>query len=309
MVQNVSQMGAAFERSNMRKMKYQRFIVAALGLLISGCATSNLDMRPDANPFFVFDNGVGRGTWTPAQQAQTVKELGFDGIGYNYTNPGDIDKWLTELHSRGLKLFSVYLGCFPDKPDPFVPGMKEAIGKLKGTKAVIWLVLNAPKVKGDYDTQAVSLVNNIADMAKEAGISVVVYPHVGCYAATVEDALRIVNKVNRPNVGVTINLCHELMAGNGQRLDEIIRKAAPRLMMVSVNGADKDTKDLSKCIQTLDRGSFDASSFLKTLQAAGYKGPIGLQCYSIKGDIRENLAGSMAAWKKMTTKADIQEIK
>lgn len=262
----------------------------------------------DQNPFFPLDNGVGRGQWTPAQQAQTVKELGYDGIGYNYTKPADIDTWLTELHSRKLKLFSLYIASYPDKADPYSPGMREAISKLRGTETVIWLTLQKPKAKGDYDQQSVKIVNETADLAKEAGLKVVLYGHKNFYVETAEDALRIADKVNRPDVGVTVNLCHELMSGNGDRLTEIISKVAPRLMMVTINGADKDGKP-DGYIQTLDRGSFDVSAVLKKLQSVGYKGPVGLQCYSITGDIRENLTRSMAAWKKLTAQQGNQEKK
>jgi hypothetical protein len=47
----------------------------------------------------------------------------------------------------------------------------------------------------------------------------------------------------------------------------------------------------------LDRGVFDVFGFLKKLTAAGYKGPIGLQCYQVPGDIEDNLRRSMAAWR------------
>ena len=254
--------------------------------------------------FFPFDNGVGRGKWTPAQQAQTLKEVGFDGIGYNYTTPADIDVWQAELKSRGLKLFSIYIDGYPSK----APGMKEAIAKLKGTDTVIWLKILQNKEKALRDEEVAKTVTEISDMAAEAGLKVVLYGHKGFYVATAEDGLRIAEKVNRPNVGVTVNLCHELMAGNGDRIDEIIRKAAPRLMMVSINGADKDGKP-DGYILTLDRGSFDVAHMLKTLQEVGYKGPVGLQCFSIKGDIRENLVRSLDAWKKMTATLENKENK
>ena len=36
-----------------------------------------------ANPFFAFDNGVGRGDgWSPEKQAVTLARLGYAGIGY-----------------------------------------------------------------------------------------------------------------------------------------------------------------------------------------------------------------------------------
>ena len=36
------------------------------------------------------------------------------------------------------------------------------------------------------------------------------------------------------------------------------------------------------------------------LDTAGYRGPVGLQCFSVKGDTRENLQRSFAAWKKLS---------
>jgi len=52
-----------------------------------------------------------------------------------------------------------------------------------------------------------------------------------------------------------------------------------------------------RLIQTLDRGSFDVYQVLVTLRRLGYTGPIGLQCYGVKGDRRENLKRSIGAWR------------
>jgi len=41
------------------------------------------------------------------------------------------------------------------------------------------------------------------------------------------------------------------------------------------------------------------TALLKKLSPLVFKGPIGLQCYNIKGDPQELLTGSMGAWKKM----------
>jgi hypothetical protein len=38
---------------------------------------------------------------------------------------------------------------------------------------------------------------------------------------------------------------------------------------------------------------------MRTLDALGYKGPVGLQCYGIEGDARLHLQRSIAAWRKM----------
>ena len=69
------------------------------------------------NPFFAFDNGVGRGKWSPEQQAKTLKELGYAGIGY--TGVQDLSKRLDAFREQGLKVFSLYVHCQPGKNPPY----------------------------------------------------------------------------------------------------------------------------------------------------------------------------------------------
>jgi len=249
-----------------------------------------------APDFFVFDNGLGRGAWTPEQQAHTARALGYDGISYNYTKPADLAVWLKTLKAHGLKLFGLYVHTFIDNPEHYDPAFKEAIRMLKGTETIIWMTLRETKVKGDYDAEAQKLVQDIADQAQAAGVRVAIYPHAGFYVATTIDAVRLAQNAQRANVGVSLNLCHEFMTQQEKRLDETIREAAPHLMLVSVNGVGVAKKEY---ILRLDQGDFDVASFLNKLQAAGYQGPVGLQCFGVKGDVEENLKANMAAWRKI----------
>jgi sugar phosphate isomerase/epimerase len=57
-------------------------------------------------------------------------------------------------------------------------------------------------------------------------------------------------------------------------------------------------------ILRLDQGDFDIAAWIKKLQAAGYQGPVGLQCYNIKGDVTENLKADIAAWRKIAGQLD-----
>ena len=109
-------------------------------------------------------------------------------------------------------------------------------------------------------------------------------------------------KVDRKNVGVGFNLCHFLKLDDEKNLERRLKEAMPYLFAVSINGADGgDTNRMGwdRLIQTLDRGSFDVGRVLKTLKQLGYTGPIGLQCYGIPGDNRENLKRSMKAWRDL----------
>jgi len=254
-----------------------------------------------APEFFVFDNGLGRGSWTPEQQARTAKALGFDGISYSYTTPSDLAVWLKTLKAHGLRLYGLYLHTFIDRPEHYDPAFKEAIRMLKGTDTVIWMALRETKVKGDYDAEAVKLVRDVADQAQASGVRVALYPHAGFYVATALDAVRVARKAQRPNVGASLNLCHEFITGQGARLDETVRQTAASLMLVSVNGVDVASK---QHILRLDQGDFDVAGFLRKLRAAGYGGPVGLQCYGVKGDVEENLKANMAAWRKIVAQLE-----
>jgi sugar phosphate isomerase/epimerase len=243
--------------------------------------------------FFAFDNGVGRGNWTPEQQAECLEELGYAGIGYTGTT--DLEERARAMSARGLKIYSLYLHCFPAQEDPYPPHLEQTVRMLAGTQTMLWLT-----VQGETrDEDAVRVIRHIADRAQEHQVNIALYPHFGFYVATARDAARLVKKVDRANVGVSINLCHELRAGNETELEDILREVAPHLFLVSVNGAEK-SGGWDQLIQTLDQGAFDVSGFLGQLKQAGYRGPIGLQCYNIKGDPRENLAASMRAWKRLT---------
>ena len=250
--------------------------------------------------FFAFDNGTGRGRLAPDVQAKMLAELGYDGIGYTGTQ--NIPAMLEALDRHKLKMFNTYVGAKigPDGPS-YDPHLKEAVAALKGRQTTLWLYItgNAP----DGEKQAVQVVREVADLAAESKLRVVLYPHVGFYVAQTEDALRVVEKVDRPNVGVSLNLCHWLKLDDERNMEQLIKKAMPHLELVSINGADRgDTNAMGwdRLIQTLDRGTFDVGRFLAVLKKHGYTGPVGLQCYAVKGDTRENLKRSIDAWRKMT---------
>ncbi len=245
------------------------------------------------NPFFAFDNGTGRGTLSADAQSRMVAELGYAGIGY--TGGQGIPEMLAALDARKLKMFSIYVAARVGKNGPsYDPHLKEAFAALKGRETFIWLTVQG-SIKDD-DAQAVKIVGEVADLAAQAGLRVVLYPHVGFYVARTEDALRIVKKAKRPNLGVSLNLCHFLKLDREENLAPLLKQALPHLMLVSINGADHEG-GWDRLIQTLDRGQFDVYAFLKQLKSLGYDGPIGLQCYAIKGDRRENLQRSIAAWR------------
>lgn len=250
------------------------------------------------NPFFAMCTGTRDAAHeTFAAQADMLKELGYQGT--DQMGTAGIPELLAELDERGLHFFAIYTGVNIDPDGPqWEAGLENAIEALKGRDAVLWLPVTSKKFapsspKGDED--AVTVIRRVADMGAKSGLRVALYPHTGHWLERVEDAVRVAQKVNRRDVGVTFNLCHWLKV-DGQELQARLELAKPHLFMVTVNGADAGGTDWSTLIQTLDQGSFDTCGLLRLLKEMNYTGPIGLQGYGIGGDVSANLRRSMEAW-------------
>jgi sugar phosphate isomerase/epimerase len=267
-------------------------------------AAAQAAARPRPNPFFAFciDTHDAQKRSLP-EQAQLLKELGYDGVGHLWLD--NVPERLKTLDAVGLKLFQIYIrvDLAPQASQPYDGRLKEVLPLLKGRQTMLAALVGGGKPSDQaQDPRAVELLRQVADLAQEHGVKVALYPHSGDWLERVEDALRVTRKVNRPNVGVMFNLCHWLKVDEEQNLATLLRAAKPHLLAVSINGCDSGADiraGKGRWIVPLDTGQFDLLGLLKTLREIGYTGPIGLQCYGIPGDAREHLNRSMAAWRQL----------
>jgi sugar phosphate isomerase/epimerase len=260
------------------------------------------------NPFFAFCMDTHDAKKRSLdEQARMLKELGYAGAGHLWLD--DVPERLKTLDKRGLQLFQVYVRVSMDPKQPkYDPRLAELIKLLKGRPTILGVLMSGMKPSDPSgDARAVEILREIGDMAAESGIRVALYPHTGDWIERVEDAVRVVEKVDRKNVGVMFNLCHWMKVDKSRDYKRVLTAAMPHLFVVSINGADTDGENWDRLIQPLDRGTFDIHGFLKTLRDLGYSGPIGLQCYGIPGDAREHLARSIAAWRKLTIRLDAEK--
>jgi sugar phosphate isomerase/epimerase len=267
-------------------------------------AAAQAAARPRPNPFFAFciDTHDAQKRSLP-EQAQLLKELGYDGVGHLWLD--NVPERLKTLDTVGLKLFQIYIrvDLAPQASQPYDGRLKEVLPLLKGRETMLAALVGGGKPSDQaLDPRAVEVLRQLADLAQEHGVKVALYPHAGDWLERVEDALRVTQKVNRPNVGVMFNLCHWLKVDEERNLATLLRAAKPHLLAVSINGSDRGADiraGKGRWIVPLDTGEFDLLDLLKTLRQSGYAGPIGLQCYGIPGDAREHLTRSMAAWRQL----------
>ena len=257
-----------------------------------------------ANPFFAMDN-IARGG--PDVAPAMLKELGYDGFGGRVPD----ETMLPAIKARGLKFFNGYhvLDLNPTQPAPEA-ALRRWLVAVRGQDTALWLAINKvaradgtlyPVSSPEADAYVLSQLRAIAEVAHVNGVRVALYPHTAFWLARVEDALRVADQLDRPDVGVTFNLCHWLKVEGAER-DPVpaLRAALPRLMFVSISGADTgDTKAMGwdRLIQPLDAGTYDLAGFMRTLNKVGYAGPVGFQGFNIKLEPRVVLARSMTAWR------------
>jgi len=235
-----------------------------------------------------------------------LKELGYDGVGHIWLDK--VAERLKSLDEAGLKLYQITMtvDVSPGKA-AYDSRFKDVLALVKGRHVQFDLLVNGAKPSDPFaDVRGVEVLRNMSDLARDSGAQLLLYPHVNCWVERIEDAVRLAEKVDRPNVGVMFNLCHWLRVDKSRDYKPLLKQAWPRLWAVSINGADvlDEKPGWAHYIQPLNQGSFDVAELLKTLKELGYQGPIGLQCYGIVGDAREHLARSMAAWQKLKPNLD-----
>ena len=275
-------------------------------ILLLGCiAGLAIGRSAGANPFFAMDT-IAKGP--PEVVVPLLKELGYAGLG-----GAAGDRAMAEaLAKAGLRFFNGYLTLqFHAERSALDEKLRGQIDAMRGHDTALWLAVskvhrgNQPLAAGaaDGDDIAAAQLKEIADYAAARGVRVALYPHTGHWFEHFEEALRMADRLRHPSIGVTFNLCHWLKVEGSERHPmPLLRAALPRLMFVTINGADTgDTKAMAwnRLILPLGEGSYDVAAFLRTLRTIGYTGPIGFQGYGIKAPPREVLAKTMDAWKRM----------
>ena len=100
------------------------------------------------------------------EQAELLKELGYDGVGHLWLD--QIDQRLKTVDECGLKLFQVYVrvSIDPNKPK-YDPRLPDAIKQLEGRDVILGMLITgmAPSDEAG-DERAVRIVSEVADMAQ-----------------------------------------------------------------------------------------------------------------------------------------------
>jgi sugar phosphate isomerase/epimerase len=243
-----------------------------------------------------------------SQEAQMLRELGFDGVGYllwldDADTPvrrlgEDLDANLRTLDEARLPLLATGAPVNVDpNARPYDPRLVEAIRRLKGRPLTIDVMLKGFPPGDERGTKpAIRILRRLGDLAAKSGLRISIYHHAGDWTGSFIHTLRVVEEVDHPCVGTNFNLPHWLAVDGDKDYRPHLRAGADKIFVVTICGSKVGGKTVAELVQPLDRGDFDNRKLLATLWEIGYRDPIGLQCYGIPGDARKHLQRSMKVW-------------
>ena len=288
-------------------MRYTNAFLSLLAMaLLSDAALADSPPAKISNPFYAMDTAFQRPGLSEDQQLDLVRELGFAGIAWHETLPDEAQDVAQKCEKRGLKMLAIYCPAQVTEAgaitwSPTLPKLMEA---LKGHETIIWLHIGGRGPALDDHLSGKPIVQKLrglADQAAVCGLKIAIYPHLGEWTARFGDATKLADLVDRPNFGVSFNLCHCLATGDERNIPQLLTAAKKRLIIVQINGADSGVSggQWNRLIQTLGKGTFDVGAVLRKLKELGFDGPIGFQGYAISGDARSILTPTMNAWRKL----------
>ncbi len=237
-----------------------------------------------SNPFYAMDTAFAphfrKSALSLEQGLALVKELGYAGVGWLEKSPVAVKSDLAEIEKHGLKMYAIYSHA-QVAPNGDLTVSKDALPVMKvlnGRCDIFWVHISGkgPAIKTLTGKEPlVAKLRSLADTAKASGLRIAVYPHLGDWAERFGDATRLAKLVDRPNFGVSFNLCHCLATGDEARIPALLDDARPVLFTATICGADSgvhapDKALWKKLIQPLGQGTFDVGIVLGKLRQIGF---------------------------------------
>lgn len=241
---------------------------------------------------------------TMKDQAKLIDSLGYKGFllrglwdGYS----SYIEEFynLPEAKSGKLKILGIFFPIQLEKSDSLLLATLPTLSKYNiSLYPIFWPIQGT---KSQTDSILLNKLSELCEIAKNYNLNVIIYPHVGSLIGTAEQSVTYIKKLKKDNLYTSFHLCHEIPAGNKNRIDKALKEVIQYTKAVSISGSD--TIHCSDCpywpqyIKPLGDGAFDTRKFYKTLKKMGYEGPIILHTYGIEQDPRNHLARSMKVWR------------
>ena len=189
--------------------------------------------------------------------------------------------------------------------DKEVATYQEVVQAIAHQDIDLWVIVGN-KNKDATMEDAEDAVGSLVDYASQHGVRTAIYPHSYCLINSIEEALPLVKKLNKPDLSIVLHLTHEMRAGNTLRLREVMQLSAPLISAITISGSNTEIDWTSRktmqnsTIMPLDRGDFDWTEFMDDAKSIGIDVPVTFINVLIADAPSDYLPRSMAAWRRYT---------
>lgn len=259
---------------------------------------------------FVFDNyfATDRPEYPTEQAWESAMKHGYDGTYFSINRAQDFS-WerATRFKEHSATYQIPLLACYTivDLRDPNPsdrPSLHELLALLpEGSIMELTFSLDWMKDCSNpcHDDRALEIIRPLLLEAKKKKVQISLYHHLGFWTETIDDCVRLAEKVDDPDFGVTFCGYHWFAKG-GLELDQKLDMAVPYLKLVNLCGSRVKPAGhdfpLPALIETVGSGEFPLAALLQKLLDVEYQGAIGFQGYLLQGDPDENMKQSREAY-------------
>jgi len=291
----------------MKVVLRKNIIVAVFLSIILSSYTST---EKENNPFFVYNFG-GLENLSPKEQVAYLQTMGYNGISLRMAKAEHVDDMPAFLAEAALypnfKIYSAFVRYNFQDAEVDKNRWREVVDLIEDQDVALWFIFGKPQ-EDVTEEKVEEILREVVAYAAEKNVPVTLYPHDKCYYYTAEQALPVVKRINHPNLKLALHLCHEMKAGNVDRLDEVVNNVHEYISFVTLSGSDKVVDRSSprsvdrSTIKPLNKGDFDIYNFIEPLKKVAYKGPVGLLNFKIDKDypMDDYLLESLKKWKELS---------
>ncbi|MGE3776102.1 MAG: DUF6797 domain-containing protein, partial [Pirellulaceae bacterium] len=208
----------------------------------------------------------------PEERAEMLQRLGFKKFAYDWRaeHIPSFDAEIAALRKRGIELTAWW---FPASLNDDARQILAALARGQ-VRTQLWITMGDPGgvTQAERIANSVRQLTPIVDAAAAQGCSVGLYNHGGWFGEP-ENALAIIEALQRPNVGLVYNQHHG--HDHLDRFAKVLPRMLPHLYAINLNGMVPRGDRQGQKILPLGQGTLDLE-LLRTIVQSGYRGPIGI---------------------------------
>ncbi len=244
-----------------------------------------------------------------------LDSIGFEGVTFSVRNEKDLEKLvkfqaaLKFAKNKHFNIPVVFHALNPDVQEAKRDRMwKNLLNQLAVSKSDLWVIVSQGVKKSFMNHEIVQIFQEMADYADSLHLNIVIYPHDRTTIESASEALVFLKQADRKNLYLSFHLCHEIRAGNGDRINEAVAEVAPFIKYASISGSDRIMNEnppkgyWDDAIKPLYKGDFNTQKFLEALVNNGCNCPVALHTFGLKEPVDEHFSKSFSTWVDMVEK-------